>query len=704
MTLKRMLALAAMLLLPLAVRAAQADSPPDHTQRFAAVKTTTPPPLDASLSSPVWQNALKVSLSESFTLRRPAQHSTLVYLLYDEKNLYVGVHAEQAGTPIVASQTVDNAGVLNDDHVSVLIDPTGNGSRYYTFRITARGIRDEASSENARYAPDWAGTAKVFSNGNYNVMMIIPFADIRAQGAAVQRWRMNFDRYVAANSDQYTWAYEPAQTSPSSPQFWPLIDGIRIASSAVRPAPHADVFGLTSMGGDHNVFATTYGNFAQTKPRTLGVDLTYPLSNTLAFVGTLNPDFSNVEQDQTTIAPQQFQRNLTEYRPFFAQGAQYINAVPQVGVNGIADTLFYTPSIGIFSRGLKLEGTAGNNSIGLLNVIGDGFNDSAFGYSYATANRTLVLSTESVFANHNGVRDQVSGLGAKYANARSGVFSILREEGEQNSLTGSSRDFFASEGITTTTTFFAIDYRDVAANFAPLDGYTSINDIKGPRLLYTYSGVGPKQSAIKSWQASAIVDRYVDHSGQVREYDANYGGGVTLNNQLSFNMYSGPSAVRFTPGSAGSLTPFTLTQISVGYKDGTPSPIDASYSWGPFGGFYLQQMTASMSRQLGAYGVSLEYDGTLEHSTTGAALDSQWLRRISLTRSFGRSTSLALGLRAINGQGGYAVPGTNLALSFNHRFANQDQLYLDYGAPAAPQTLHRFIMKYVFHMGGGTGT
>jgi hypothetical protein len=50
------------------------------------------------------------------------------------------------------------------------------------------------------------------------------------------------------------------------------------------------------------------------------------------------------------------------------------------------------------------------------------------------------------------------------------------------------------------------------------------------------------------------------------------------------------------------------------------------------------------------------------------------------------------------------VPGTNLALSFNHRFANQDQLYLDYGAPAAPQTLHRFIMKYVFHMGGGTGT
>jgi hypothetical protein len=674
----------------------------DHNATFTAVKTDTPPPLDASLTSPVWQQALTFRIAESFTRRAPAPHNTTVYMLYDAKNLYVGVHAEQAGTPIVASQTVDNAGVLTDDHISVLIDPSGNGSRYYSFLITPRGIRDETSSENARYAPNWTGIAKVLPNGDYNAMLVIPFHIMRAQAAAVQRWRVNVARYVAADSDQYTWAYEPAEMSPAVPQFWPVIDGIKIAGEAARPAPHADVYALGSMGSDRNQFETSYGNYAATKPRALGVDLTYPLTNTLAFVGTLNPDFSNVEQDQTTIAPQQFQRNLVEYRPFFAQGAQFINSLPSIGVNGIADVLFYTPSIGIFNRGLKLEGTAGKNAIGLLNVTGDGFDDTAMGYGFRTADSSLRFGVQSVVANHTGVRDEASGISAEYNNPHSGAFTILRQEGEQNSLTGQGRDFLASEGINTATTFLAVDYRDVSPNFAPLDGYTSINDLKGPRFIYTYMGVGGKHGSIKSWNASAIVDRYVDHSGAVREYDANWGAGVTFNNQLSVNLFGGPSGARFTPGSGGPLIPFTLTQVGLGYKDGTPSPIDASYAWGQFGGFYLQQITTGISRQIGLYGISLAYDGTLEHALT-LPINSQWLRRISLTRSFGRDTSLAIGIRGINGTGGYTVPGTNIALSFNHRFANQDQVYLDFGAPEAPQTLHRFIMKYVFHMGGETG-
>jgi hypothetical protein len=48
---------------------------------------------------------------------------------------------------------------------------------------------------------------------------------------------------------------------------------------------------------------------------------------------------------------------------------------------------------------------------------------------------------------------------------------------------------------------------------------------------------------------------------------------------------------------------------------------------------------------------------------------------------------------------------TNLAVSFHQRFANLDELYVDYGSPAIQNnTLHRLIVKYVFHAGGGTGT
>jgi hypothetical protein len=111
----------------------------------------------------------------------------------------------------------------------------------------------------------------------------------------------------------------------------------------------------------------------------------------------------------------------------------------------------------------------------------------------------------------------------------------------------------------------------------------------------------------------------------------------------------------------------------------------------------LQQTGVSTSQSFGPYSVSLEYDGTVQRGGNGR--DSQWLRRLSLARSFGHNTTLAVNLRGINGTGGYASPGTNLSFLFHERFNNADEFYLDYGTPASRQTLHRFLVKYVFHVG-----
>lgn len=708
----RVLAFAAAALLTIPALAARADdvafagpaAAVDHTRTFTAVKTDTAPPMDASsFDAPVWQRALKIAGFQNFNVRRPAKFGTTAYFTYDDKNLYVGVHAEQSGAPIVATQNVDNANVLSDDHVSFSIDTSGNGSRVYSFKATPKGIHDETSSENARYAPEWTSLAKILPDGGYNVMMVIPLSDIRAQSAPVQRWKFNVVRFVAATNDEYTWAFESTQTDVGSPQFWPTLDGIRIASTAARPKPHADVFALASGGSQRRIFQNGIGNFANTSPRGAGLDVTVPVTSTLAFVGTLNPDFSNVEQDQTTIAPQAFARNYQEYRPFFAQGSRFVNPLPNVSVNGIAESLFYTPSIGIFNRGLKLEGTTGNSSVGALNVTGDGFDDTVLGYAYRKPDNSLNLSAQGVFADHTGVRDNSFGFGMTQNNAHSGQFSIVKLEQEKNSSVGAPSSIFLSEGFQKASSFFAIDYRDVAKGFNPIDGYTMIDDIRGPRLGYDYNGVGSAKGPVKSWSAGLMVDRYVDHSGAVREYDANGSVGVTLKNQLSFNYGGGPSGVRFDPNPKGEVIPFSQQMLGIGYKDGTPSPVDVSYMWGPFGGFFLQQMTFSTSQSYGQYGVSFEYDGTIEKGGS-AGYDTQWLRRVSFTRSFGRNASLAIGLRGINGRGGYASPGTNLAVSFHERFKNADEFYLDYGTPAAGSTLHRLIAKFVFHTGGATGT
>lgn len=691
------------------VALSQTDAHVSHTTMLKASKTPVAPPLDASLSSAVWRSALKATGFQNFITREAAKYETDAYLLYDDKNLYVGFHAVQAGTRITATQNVDDAGVLSDDHVTFLVDTAGNGTRVYTFRATPKGVHDEASSENARYAPAWTSIGNIAPDGSYNVMMVIPLSNIRTQNVPVQRWKVNFGRFVAATNDEYTWAYEPTQTDPSDPSYWPTVDGVQVVAKAARTQPHADLYTLARFASDHR-YQDGQGQFVPMSTRALGIDVTYPLTSTLAFVGTLNPDFSNVEQDQTTIAPQMFQRQYQEYRPFFAQGSNFINTLPSVSVNGIADTLFYTPGIGVFNRGLKIEGTAGQNSIGVVNATGDGFNDTAFGYRHRNAAQTFTYAAQGVVADHTGIRDETFGVSMNRSNPHSGEFTIAELKQDDNGVMGSSGYLFASEGVQSAKYFVALDYRDIAPGFNPIDGYTAFTDIRGPRLLAQYNGVGGK-GIVKSWNVSGLVDRFFDRAGQVREYDANFSANAQLKNGVALGFSTGPSGLRFDESQEGDVLPFSLRQATFGYGDGTPTPIDASYSWGPFGTGYLQQTTFSTTRKFGVYGISAEYDGTVEHASAMQQYATQWVRRVSLTRSFGKNASLAMGVRNINGAGGFAlVPHgitatTNLAVSFHQRFRNLDELYVDYGSPAIQDnTLHRLIVKYVFHAGGGTGT
>ncbi len=680
----------------------------DHSATLAAVKTSTAPPLDASLAAPAWQSALKATGFFNFTTRTPARYATTAYLLYDDKNLYVGFTCAQAGTSIVATQTIDDAGVASDDNVSIAFSTSNNASRTYTFSVTPHGVRAESSTENARFAPPWKAVTTILPSGDWSAMMVIPLSDLHAQGGTAQTWRLNFTRFVAATNDQYTWAYEPTQIDTVSPQNWPALTGIQVATGAARPLPHADIYGLSTAGTDRRQFQNGIGNFQDENPRSLGIDATLPLTSTLSLVGTVNPDFSNVEQDQTTIAPQEFRRNLNEYRPFFSQGARFI------GLSGAFPLMFYTPSIGIFNRGEKLEGTIGKGTLGALNVAGAGFDDTAFGYTYARPDNSLNMRLEGVAADHTGVRDDTVGGSLYSLNPHSGFVNevnIQQENGTSVGTAGDAQSFLLATGMFSTRMIADLAYEDTGPEFNPIDGFTPTNDFRGPLFNTQFNGVGGHGS-IKSFTGGVFGDRYLDRSGAVHQADLAANAGVTFKNLVSLTLNDANSELRsyaqaFPVYTGAQVTPFNLTSMAFGYRDGTPSPVDLSYGWGAFGGAFTQQITSSTTHQFGRVGLSLEYDGTVEHAMAGPGggpVNSQWLRRVSLTRSFGKNTTLAFGLRSINGTGGFALPGNNLAFSFYRRFANQDLLYVDYGTPAANQTLHRYVVKYVFHLGGGTGT
>lgn len=718
---------------------------------FTVARAAHPLPLDPALRDPAWA-AGKIPDGdgpwENVTTRSPSRYPTIAYLLYDDKNLYVGFEAQQDGAPIVATQTTNDVGFGVDDFVGIGVDTSGSGSQVYYFETTPRGVRYEQSNENARFRPRWTAAATI-GQGRWSAVMVIPLDVIRVPRAGPQTWRLQFVRGIAARGEHLSWVWNSImQDAPSGqwpvfspdPRFWPAARLDLAASAAARPKPRADLYGLAAVGEDRNLVQQANGTFLPMNTRSYGVDLSYPLTPTIRFVGTLNPDFSNVEIDQQTIVPQEFQRQLVEYRPFFAQGAAYINADSSVRAPAGTNTqppylVFYSPSVGPFDSGGKVEGTFDDDAFGALTFHGydattnNTFSDSAYGFQHALPGGAFTYWSDGVFANHSIAGwDNTIENGFEARNLQNGMIYFADYSFENGSWVPQGHADFAQFFVDNHKGPFEVNagYLDISPNYNPIDGYTANSDIRGPQFFTDYSGSAP---GIKNYSLFFTADRFLDDSGAVHQADVQYFVTAVFKNQLSldgageavgqlrsYSIPAGPGCtgqILFTSSFTGYpcyldgvTQPYDLYQIPVGYRDGTPAPVDVSYSWGPFGADYVHLFTIVTSRPLWrGLSLGLEYDGTYERAFSNGALDSQWLRRISLGYNIGSESTVSLLLRDINGYGGFATQiGNNLAVAYHQRFADGNELYANFGSPAAGATLNRLIVKFVFHAGADAGT
>ena len=700
---------------------------------YAAVRTEKPPALDPALADPAWDKAVVATELQTITTQRPSPFASKFMLLYDDANLYVGMKLDQTGAPVTATQSANDVGFGLDDFAGIGIDPTGNGGQVYFFMTTPRGTRFQQSTESARFAPPWTSVAAQ-QGGGWSAMMVIPLKVLRRPSGSVQTWRFDFIRRIAALNVNESWAYDATMNDGGGgtagfPQagdarFWPKLTDLKIAGAPARGRPRAEIYALGSAGEDRRRFQQADGNFVQTGGRHMGADIVVPITGTTAFVAAIAPDYSNVEVDQQTIAPQEFRRALTEYRPFFTQGANFFNPVSLTGINAPANVIFYSPAIGPFNRGLKLEGTQGFQSFGALEAQGAGFDDVVFGYKHAVPNRSFAWSLDGVMTHHlagNDTIDQRAGNDSTWQVQAGGrddktgfvyAFDYAHEHGSfvQDRLAYKSEDFV---DVHQHNYEIYTGYRTIGPQYAPVLGFTQNGDIRGPQAFFDLNGTLAPNGWIKRADLFITADRYTDGSGAVHQADSNINVDLQFKNglHLSGGPYSSflrtyDSGLVGYPFYTGGVTrSYASHSANVGWKEGTPAPINASYSWGPFGDMFLQQVTLSSSRAIGTrWSVGGEIDGTRERPAFGGASNGQWLRRLTVSENLGPGTSFSVSLRGISGTGGFAQPGVNLAGSFHHRFKNDSELFFNYGTPAAPTTLQRVVLKYVLRTGGGAGT
>jgi hypothetical protein len=683
------------------------------------ISTATPSSLDPHEVLTTWSAvSTPLALTWDVAHKAPATEPTSVHVTTDGKFLYVRFDATQHAA-VVATQhandqmiggsvgTLGNLVWTNDDAVWVDLWPNGPGGFEYQFEANADGAHNESSTENTAFAPQWESHGAIAGDG-YTVTMAIPLAVIH--GVHAGTWRAQFVRYVRASGAVYVWTYVPAQTQPDDAEHAGALVMPQSPTHAPPPKPRLAVYGLGAIASQGIGGNTTR----------VGADLSYPVTPTAALYATFHPDYSNVELDQTTIAPSVSQRAYLETRPFFTQAAAYYNLFSCAVCSPQLQTL-YTPGIPTPSQGYAFEGKQGAFGFAGFDAIGDARNDSAALLDYTSDDNHWQASLQHVHAALPGIVDTaneaaVNWRSGKYLSANidyasdAGTNVVVPSLGNaiDGTVNWTSQDLIASAA-----------FRKIGAYFNPVDGFNGHPDIAGYLLYLARRWEFAPQDALRSVALNVGLDRY-----QGVEYGQSQSDNwLTLDaltkSAWDLQIYSGSDYWRFDT----ELEPVSQSSgFSLTYHSGSTNnlqyylaPGSSSYPTqlrlfsGHYGDGFLDAWFRTSAIRVGNRGaLNLTLDDTAQYMRSGPN-NVQWFEGIAYAYQIAANSSLAIGVRRVVGyppipNGGGDCEGTcsNISIAYHLRW-KRAELYAAYGDPNALVTVPQALVKLIFYAGSEKG-
>jgi hypothetical protein len=336
-----------------------------------AVKTENPPKIDGVLDDPCWKDAPKATGFTDKLTGEPAPDETIAYILYDEENIYVGFYCyDSQPDKIVARETKRDGNFKNDDVVAFDIDPFHTHQYRSFFVVNAIGAQLSqiagGRATKTEWKGDWKAAASRTKNG-WSIEMAIPFAilDYPSKKEPITIG-INFNRTQQRTNIWSYWSNigEPERTEKDGHlvgiQFPEKLEGNRLslmsyALTGVSPHPRPL---STSWRGENEREFTLRG----------GLDARYRISSSATAVLTLNPDFSNVEQEVESIDFSYQERWYSDSRPFFMEGGDYLG-FPGFSFGRIRLVPFYSRRIPDIDFGSKFYGKFKDMTIGALNCF-----------------------------------------------------------------------------------------------------------------------------------------------------------------------------------------------------------------------------------------------------------------------------------------------------------------------------------------------
>ena len=615
-----------------------------HAQQspIPAVKISPPPVIDGIIhDSTEWNVVPHFSGLVDETTAEKASDGATFWVGYDDKYVYVAARLVDSQPSLIrAAQYQTNVSLTGDDYLQFDLDLSGTTTDFSTFQVNPKGATNIQLAGGRAVKREWAGefeAASRITETGWETEMRVPWQAMSLPSKGKRDLRVNFERFVARSNRTFAYAY--FGSGSANLPVWKSVE-----------LPKADF--------DRSIKLLPYGYLGYDRELkgilNSGLDLKTSLSDQVQLVGSVNPDFRNIENQILSLDFSRFQRLAGESRPFFLEGSQYSGSA-----------LFASQLIPNFDLGLNSYGkVTDQTSFGFLNTVQFGHQNEF------VANVTHAPDPDSSFRFGVTNLDQPglnnSAYLARYQKAWGPWGVFLRDMGSQDTRAGRGDNLNASGYYFGNGLQAYGEYSQVTANFLPRLGFFPEVDYKGfdGNLLYD-----------KPWNHGAFNDvggsvaylNYDHMDGRDYRRDTAYSAFATLRNGLTTSFTE--DLAQFE-GSNDHLSTAT-----VAYPKSNPyDQISTTYSWGREAGITYDSSTIAWNRRLfnklqliGRYQV-VHYSGYVEQAILDANFDLGKNRAL-----YGRITKqgnnvngyLAYRLSGNVGNEYYAILGDPNALTFH---------------------------------------
>ena len=582
--------------------------------------------------------------------------------------MYVAFRCEDAQpSGIVGREITPNARFDGEDTVEVAINTLGNRTfNASRFEVNVLGTKRERIAGGRADKREWRGdwdAATSRDQGGWTCEMAIPWTMMNYPRGE-HAMGLNFTRNQARTRIESSWANATPNPRPENDGYW----------DAVSPPPPPKARPQFLVYGAPEFDSGKVG-------LRVGGDVRYPLTPTLYALGSVAPDFRNIENFVAGVEFTRVERFVGDARPFFTEGSGFF------GLNRgyTFGDMFYSRRIGDFDFGGKVYGQlTPNTALGAftsINLAGQRaavvnyaktFSSTASANVYVTANgagpgsRTVgpdpgPVREDFAYGFSGGKRvGNVSFGGAFVSEGRNGLGS--------NAAGAVTVDYSAPRVYST------LRYYEVSPNFNPALGYIPWRDRQGTS---SYSQVDReyRTGPLRYANVSLSHDDFRTYAGDIQQSGYNVGSYLVTRKDMSFSV----GKERYTYfGKVDDVTSLGLginvsnrfKQFRVNYETGTRNDLPSTFT--SFSGSYRlgQRLDLGYSQSI------QQFDGTTSLSILTAGY------QLSATRAITGRVVVRDGQR-------------NAYVAYRSAGRRGTDVFLILGDPNANSTVARISLKLV---------